>query len=314
MPAPKSNSSSSTLSDLSSQLAAAVERASTSIVAIHARRRIPSSGVLWRDGVIVSASHTVRRDGDVAVTLPSGDSATATVAGRDPGTDVVALRLVGSATAPIPAAARANADSLRIGSLVLAVGRPGPNATASFGIVSALVDDWRSAHGARLDRVLRLDLAVYDGFSGGAAVDATGGLLGLNNSALARGTAAALTVSTVDRIVDELLAHGHMPRPYIGVAVQPVSVTPGQLRQHGLAHDAALMVVAVAEGSPAERAGLLPGDVLLKASEQPLERPVDLLDALAAVAERGTLTITLLRGGSMTTVSVAPVDRGGNGT
>src|SRR5256885_4682213 len=89
---PQKSGSSSTLSELSSQLAAAVETAANSVVSIHARRRIPSSGVVWRDGVVVSASHTVRRDDDITITLASGDSVTATVAGRDAATDLVALR------------------------------------------------------------------------------------------------------------------------------------------------------------------------------------------------------------------------------
>ena len=82
-----------TLADLSSQLTAAVENAAQSIVSIHARRRIPSSGVVWREGVIVSASHTVRRDDEIRITLPNGDSTTARVVGRDPSTDLIALRL-----------------------------------------------------------------------------------------------------------------------------------------------------------------------------------------------------------------------------
>src|SRR5712672_2663995 len=116
---PKSEGSASTLSELSSQLAAAVETAGNSVVAIQARRRIPSSGVVWRDGVIVSASHTVRRDGTVGVTLPSGESANATVAGRDPATDLVVLRISDAGLQPAP---RAGERDGGVGSLVLAVG------------------------------------------------------------------------------------------------------------------------------------------------------------------------------------------------
>lgn len=114
--------SSNVLGELSAQLAGAVEAASTSVVAIHARRRIPSSGIVWRKGVIVSASHTVRPDGEIPITLATGESATATIAGRDPGTDLIALRVKGGEA---PVATRANADAIRVGSLVLAVGRPG---------------------------------------------------------------------------------------------------------------------------------------------------------------------------------------------
>jgi serine protease Do len=96
--------------------------------------------------------------------------------------------------------------------------------TASFGIVSADIEGWRSGSGARLDRVLRLDLAVYDGFSGGPLVAASGGVIGINNSAFARGGAAALPASVVDTVVDELLTRGHIRRPFIGVGVHPVAL------------------------------------------------------------------------------------------
>src|SRR5947207_771526 len=188
--------SSSTLSELSSQLATAVETAGRSIVAINARRRIPSSGIVWRDGVIVSASHTVRRDDEIPVTLPNGDSTVATVAGRDSATDLIALRIEGTKSYVAP---RADVASLRVGSLVLAVGRPGRNVSASFGIVSAVGEGWRTWQGARIDRVLRLDLAGYDGFSGGPLVHPSGAALGLNNSSSARRTPLAFHAADVRR-------------------------------------------------------------------------------------------------------------------
>src|ERR1700681_2183289 len=154
---PKSEGSSSTLTELSSQLAAAVEPAGYFVVAIQARRRIPSSGIVWRDGVIVSASHTVRRDDEIPVTLPNGDSTVATVAGRDPATDLIALRIP-SGVAKSYVAPKADSSSLRVGSLVLAVGRPGRSVSASFGIISAVGEGWRSWQGARIDRVFRLEL------------------------------------------------------------------------------------------------------------------------------------------------------------
>src|SRR6266699_343081 len=138
---PKLESGSSALVELSSQLAAAVEIAGNSVVAIHARRRIPSSGIVWRDGVIVSASHTVRRDDEIPDTLPNGGSTVATVAGRDPATDLIALRIKGGKSSIAP---RADSSSLRVGSLVLAVGRPGRNVSASFGIISAAGESGRS--------------------------------------------------------------------------------------------------------------------------------------------------------------------------
>jgi S1-C subfamily serine protease len=295
------------LAELSSQLAAAVERASNSIVAIHARRRIPSSGIVWRDGVIVSASHTVKRDDEVPVTLPGGKSVTATVVGRDPATDLIALRIEGAKS---HVAGKADADALKVGSLVLAVGRPGSEVAASFGIISAIGKGWRTWQGARIDTVLRLDLAVYDGFSGGPLVDASGAVLGVNNSALARGTPVTLPTAAVDRVLDELLEHGSVRRPFVGVAAQPVTLSASLVKHHELAHDTALLIVSVADGSPADSAGILVGDVLLEANGKSLSRPTDLLDALSDVPGGESLRLKVLRGGAVKSVSVTPTDRG----
>jgi S1-C subfamily serine protease len=294
------------LADLSSQLANAVKDAAAYTVAIHARRRIPSSGVVWRDGVIVSASHTVRRDGVVRVALPDGESVEATVVGRDAATDLVVLRASDLKTPHAPLAAPASGD---VGSLVLAVGRPGRSVSSSFGIVSAVLDGWRSAQGTRIERVLRLDLAVYDGFSGGPLIAASGGVIGINNSALARGTAAALPAVVIDRVVDELLSRGHIRRPFVGVAVHPVALNSAVVKRHHLASEAALLVVSVVEGAPADASGILIGDVLTQIDGKDVARPVDLLDAFSGVSDGGSVSIGLLRGGVPQTVSVTPRDR-----
>lgn len=299
MPTPKAGASSA-LTDLSSSLATAVARSAESVVAIHARRRIPSSGVVWRDDVIVSASHTVKRDGEVPVLLPNGEKVSATVIGRDAGADLVALR-VDTRLSPAP---RGAGDSLRVGSLVLAVGRPGPSATASFGIVSAIREGWRSWDGTRLGRVARLDLNVYDGFSGGALVDASGALVGLNNSALSRGAAFALPVDAVDRVLGELLERGHVRRPFLGISAQPVVLASAEGGEQS-----ALLITSVAADSAAQRAGLLVGDVLRAAAGRKLAHPTDLLDALAEAAAGQPVQLDVLRGGSPTSVSVTPADR-----
>lgn len=305
---PTSSGAVSALSELSSQLAAAVESAGRSIVAIHARRRIPSSGIIWRDGVIVSASHTVRSEGEISVTLADGESVKATIAGRDSATDLIVLRVKGNSA--VKAAPRADASALRVGSLVLAVGRPGRDVSASFGIISAVGEGWRTWQGARIDRVLRLDLAVYDGFSGGPLVDASGGVLAINNSALARGTPLALPAVAVDRVVDELLERGHVRRPFIGIAVQPVALSAALTKQHQISGDRGLLIVSIGDNSPAEQGGVLIGDVLLEAGAQRLSRPDDLLDALSETAQAAAVNLKVLRGGAMKTLSITPGDRG----
>src|SRR4029079_5619359 len=264
------------LAELSTRLSAAVAQVGEHVVAIHARRRIPSSGVIWRDGVIVSASHTVRRDGDVRVRLSNGDDIQARVAGRDAATDLVVLRATDLKAQSVP---RADVSAATVGSLVLAVGRPGRNVTASFGIVSADIEGWRGGLGARLDHLLRLDLAVYDGFSGGPLIAASGGIIGINNSAFARGGAAALPASVVDPVFDELLTRGHIRRPFIGVGVHPVALGSALVERNNLPHDVALVVVSIAEGEAADAAGILLGDLLIAVDGRALTRPSDLLDA-----------------------------------
>ncbi len=301
-----SNNNTNALADLSSRLSAAVDQIGEHVVAIHARRRIPSSGVVWRDGVIVSASHTVRRDSDIRVKLSSGDEVVAQVAGRDAATDLVVLRATDATTAPAP---RANASAAAVGSFVLAVGRPGRNVTASFGIVSADIEGWRSGSGARLDHLLRLDLAVYDGFSGGPLVAASGGVIGINNSAFARGGAAALPASVVDSVVDELLMRGHVRRPFIGVGVHPVALGSALVKRNNLPNDIALVVVSIADGEAADAAGILVGDLLIAVDGQALTRPSDLLDALSSVSEGSSIRATLLRGGNSLEVTIEPRDR-----
>jgi S1-C subfamily serine protease len=294
------------LVELSSRLSAAVEEIGAHVVAIHARRRIPSSGVIWRDGIIVSASHTVRRDGDVRVKLPNGEDTEARVVGRDPATDLVVLRASGLKQPPAP---RADASKASVGAFVLAVGRPGRNVTASFGIVSADIEGWRVGSGARLERLLRLDLAVYDGFSGGPLVSASGGAIGINNSAFARGGAAALPASVVDTVVDELLARGHIRRPFIGVGVHPVALGPALVKRHNLANDVALVVVSIADGEAADAAGILLGDVLIGVDDHALTRPADLVDALSSVPDGGSIRVKILRGGAPQDVVIEPRDR-----
>src|SRR5439155_1434191 len=209
----------SALQTLSNDLAGAAERVGQQVVAIRARRRIPSSGILWRDGLVVAAQHTIQREDDIVVTLSGGETMKATLLGRDLGTDVAVLRLANGRRAAITTAPL---DALRVGGLVLALGRPGPSLTAAFGLISAVGEPWRTWHGGRIDRLIRLDISIYDGFSGGPLVDDAGRVLGMNTSALLRGAPSALPAATVDRVLDLLVEHGRVPTGYLGVAMQAV--------------------------------------------------------------------------------------------
>ncbi len=294
------------LAGLSRDLAETVELVGRSVVAIHARRRIPSSGVVWRPGVVAAAAHTITRDEDITVTLASGRTTAATLAGRDPATDLAVLRLEDAAVPPVERGAEAD---LQVGRLVLALGRPGPQLTASMGILSAVGGEWRTWQGGRIERFLRLDLAIYDGFSGGPLVEAGGKVLGLNTSGLSRAMALALPASTVDRVADQLLASGRVSRGFLGVAVQPVQL-PARLREQlGLAGRLGLVAVNLEPGGPAESAGLLLGDVIVAVEGEPVGDPADLLGALGAERIGRPVAMQLIRAGELRTLPVTVGER-----
>jgi S1-C subfamily serine protease len=300
------SSSGGPLAALSDDLAAAVDTVGRSVVAIHARRRIPASGIVWQPGVIVAAHHTVQRDDDITVTLHDGTTTSATLAGRDPSTDLAVLRLADGTGAPAAAAAD---GTPRVGQLVLALGRPGTTVTASLGIVSAVGGEWRTWQGGAIDRFIRLDLSVYDGFSGGPLVDAGGRVVGINTSGLARATAVTVPASTVARVTGQLLARGHVARGWLGIATQPVRLPPPLQRSLGTEADGGLVVVNVEPDSPADRGGLLLGDILIALDEVPVRDPGDVLGAFGGDRIGKVVTLRVARGGRAEQVSVTVGER-----
>lgn len=297
------------LRSLSDDLAAAVERAGASVVAVHARARIPASAILWRDGVVVATNHTVRRDEDIPITLPDGSRTTGTVAGRDGGTDLVVLRVPPSLQSARPAELRPGDEPPKVGELVLAVGRPGEDGpTAALGIVSAVQGPWRTWGGGEIEHFVRLDLSVYDGFSGGPLVDARGRVIGINSSALARGMPVTIPVATVERIVAQLLERGHVARGYVGLAAQPVRITESLRARLGGSYEAGAMVVKVEPQGPADRAGILLGDVVVAVDGDAVADPSE-IGALVGDRVGRTIEMTVVRGGSIAKVPLTVGER-----
>ena len=297
---------STVLQSLSTELADAVESAGRAVVAIHARRRIPASGVHWRPGVVVATHHTINRDDNITVTLPDGTTAPATLAGRDPGTDLAILKL---AAQNLPATTLRPDTPPTVGELVIALGRPGPSVTASWGVVSRVDGPWRTWHGAEIDSLLRLDLAIYDGFSGGPLIDAAGRVLGINTSALARGVPVTIPVATVERVVTELLERGSIRRAYLGIGTQPVRVPASLARKVELQSDVALLIVSLESGGPADRDGLLLGDVLLELGGAAVSDPTDVLAQLGGDRVGRPIAARVIRGGQVKTLQVTPGER-----
>jgi len=288
------------LSNLSNALAAAVETAAKSVVRVEGRRRLPASGILWSsDGVIVTAHHAVEQDEAIEIGLADGSRVKAAVVGRDPTTDIAVLRAQASG---LPPASWAELGDLRVGHLVLALGRPGEKVMATFGIVSALSKDWRTPAGGKLDYYLQTDVVMYPGFSGGPLVDVSGRILGLNSSALLRGISVTVPAISLRQTVEALLAHGRVRRGYLGVGAQTVRLPAALAAQ--LNQETGLLLGSVEAGSPAEQAGLFMGDTIVTLDGQPVRHLDDLLALLSGDRAGKTASVRIVRGGQAMEVSV----------
>lgn len=287
--------SSSPLLALSNDLADAVERAGASIVAVHARHRIGSSGVLWHPGLIVTADHAIRREDDISITLPDGSSAAATLAGRDPDTDLAVLRYDG---AGVNVPEFGDAGALKVGNLVIAVARDAEDGVrASSGVISSASGAWRTWRGGRVDQFISLDLSLYPGFSGGALVDVAGRVLGINTSALSRRFDLAIPKTTVDRVIDAALSGRRSGRGYLGVGMQPVRLSPSLQRAAKVDAQSGAIVVALEPDGPAEKAGVLIGDIILAFDGAPIEDTDDVLAQLGSDRIGTSVRLRIVRGG-----------------
>lgn len=290
------------LTALSESLAAAVERIGPAVVALDARPRVATSGVIWRAGVVVSTNHTVRRDEEITVTLHDGRSLPATLAGRDPGTDLAVLRYDSGAAGAETVAETGGGAGLKVGHLVLAVGRahPGRGASASLGMVAHLGDRWRTWRGGEMDRLIRSDVSIFIGFSGGALVDAEGRVIGINTTGLARGVGLTVPAATVSRVVDRLLQHGRVARPYLGVGMfHRVALPEKQREKLSLQQRLGMLVISIEADGPAERAGLQVGDILLALDGVPAVDAENVQAILAGGEVGAVVKASVLRGGEM---------------
>ena len=294
------------LTALSEAMAEAVTKAGAATVMVNARRRFPASGIAYAADLILTADHVVERDDDISVVLPDGTQLKATVAGRDPGSDLAVLRLERSAASvaePAP-------QDPRVGQLALSLGRPTEEGIqASLGIVSAIGGPVRTGRGGLLDRYLRTDAIPYPGFSGGPLVDTAGRVIGVNTSGLARGASLAIPVGLAWQIAETLAKHGRVRRGFLGVRSQPVTIPSAQQKALGREQSSGLLLVGVEENSPAEAGGLLVGDIIVAISGQPVTDADQLLASLVGDVVGKPMPVQVLRGGQSTTIQVTIGER-----
>jgi S1-C subfamily serine protease len=292
------------MSDVAGQLSkafsGAVEATDPSILRVEGGRRGSASGFVWsKDGVVVTSSHGLELEDGIELGLSNGQTTRAALVGRDPGTDLAVLR---SESTDLTPAHFQGLDGVRIGELVLAVGRPGRGLRASLGIVSALGDGWRTPSGGKIERFLQSDATLERGYSGSLLIGSGGAALGMNTAGLLRGAGVTLPKATLDRVVASILAHGRLRRGWLGVGTYPVRLPSSLGAERG--QRTGLIVLAVHEKSPAEQAGFLIGDVLLSLSGQPTSQVGELQALLDEERIGQEVSASILRAGSTREVKV----------
>ncbi|HLK32806.1 MAG TPA: trypsin-like peptidase domain-containing protein [Terriglobales bacterium] len=295
--------------EFSEDLARVAESVGQSVVALQPADAHACSGVLWQKAVVVTANHSTRND-QLAVILPDGKSASARIKGRDPSTDLAIFTIEAEGEPAI--SPRGDAAALRVGHLVLALARTRRgNLTASSGIISGLMGAWQTWQGGQIDRFIRPDLTLYRGYSGGPLVNAKGEIVGINTAGLRRGTPITIPASTVSRVVEEVLAKGHVERPYLGVALQPVSL-PEELRTRlsiGSRHG--LLLVHVESDGPAAAAGLMLGDMVIEIGGKPIPHTYNLRALMATERVGERVALGIVRSNERKAISVTLGDRFG---
>ena len=293
------------LTDFSKNLTAAVEKGGAYTVLVDARKRYPASGIAYAEDLILTADHVVTREDDIKVTLPDGRTLEATLAGRDPGSDLALLRLSEKALTPAQ-----TSDSVKIGQLVLALGRPNERGMqASWGIVTAISGPARTHRGGLLDEYIQSETTPYPGFSGGPLVNTEGEALGLNTSGLTRGSSLTIPIRVAWRIAEALAKHGSVKRGYLGVRTQPVEIPEAARKALKREQKAGLLVLWLEENGPAQSGGLFVGDTITAVGGHPVGDPEDLFAALSSETVGKPTPVEVLRGGKPEIVTVTVGER-----
>jgi len=287
------------LVDLSNSMVAATEKAAVSTVLVNARRRMPASGIAYAADLVLTADHVIEREDGISILLDSGVEAAASLAGRDPGSDLAVLRVEKERMTPADPALQ-----VRIGQLVLALGRPSnAGIEASLGVVSAMGGPVRTPQGS-IDRYIRTDTTPYPGFSGGPLVDAEGRVAGVNTSGFGRGVTLTIPADYAWKVAEQLVKTGTMKRGYLGVRSEAVELTEAVQKALKRKQVTGLLLVSVERKSPAEAGKLIVGDILVGIDGQPVPDHDALFAHLTGDVVGKSLPMEVLRGGQPQTFTV----------
>jgi serine protease Do len=283
---------------VSDHLADIIDTAAPSVVQVQGRRR-PASGIVFRDGLVLTTTRALGRDEGIRVSTGDGHTSDAELAGWDPATTLVLLR----AATPGAAALTPATTAPRVGHLAVAVGRSWSNAiTATTGIVSIIGGPLATGRGRTIDRVIRTSAPMHSGFAGGALLDAEGQLIGVATAAEIRGLGVVIPADIAWKAAASLAEHGTAGRGFFGVAGQAARLSDRQRDAHG--KSSGLLVVGVSNGSPADTGGILVGDVIIEFDGHAVESPLDLLDLLQGDRIGRSTPVKVLRGGAVADLAV----------
>ncbi|HYX54121.1 MAG TPA: trypsin-like peptidase domain-containing protein [Candidatus Limnocylindrales bacterium] len=279
---------------LSKEIAETSAETGKTVVAVLGRRH-PSSGVFFSRDAVITVNHALRRDEDIGVVIAPGKKISASVAGRDPSTDMAVLRLAEPVEAPL---VRWASGQARVGEFVLGLGRSWRgNIVASSGILSGVITaPWKTWQRGELDQFIRPDLTFYPGFSGGPLVASTGEIIGINTAGLHR-QVITVPASTVRRVAEELLSKGRIERPWLGLAMQPVPLPESLRSRLNLNASDGLLVAHVEPDGPADKAGVMLGDVLYELAGKSVPDTESVQELLRDTKPGQAMEAKLVRGG-----------------
>jgi S1-C subfamily serine protease len=247
------------LATLSTCLTELAERSGTSVVGVRSHGRLVASGFAWKADVVVTASDALEADDDLSLILADGSIVAAELAGRDPTTDIAVLRLKDTALQPPAASA---STRVRVGQLVLALGRGMEGSIASLGMVAMAAGPWQSMRGGSIDSLLRIDMRLDPRAEGGLVVDADGRHVGMPVFGPRRRTL-VIPMATIERVAPKLLAEGRIRRGYLGLGLQPIRLDEALAQANGLPGRRGIMVISLDPSGPARAGGVHVGDIIV---------------------------------------------------
>ncbi len=294
------------LREMSTAMADAVERASRATVLVDGRDGYPASGTVYRQGLVLTADHAVERDDGIRVVLPDRAAVTAVVAGRDPARDLALLRLAEPRGEPAETAA----ERPRVGELVLALGRPSEEGIqASVGVVGIAGGRYIGARGAPVEGVMRSDATRFPGFEGGPLIDLAGRVVGINAFGPRFGSSLTIPWAAAWEAAARLEQGLGARRGYLGVRSQPAEI-PSSVSL-GRPQETGLLIVGLEKGSPADRAGLMVGDLIAGLDGEPVPDHHSLVARLDSGLAGREAQVEIVRGGRVERIAVTPDVAGG---